>query len=233
MSSRTHIELSPASIATLRAPSLLLLPPKDSSSCRSPVSVFRTIATPLRPRRRKSSARQRKTPAACPKPANRTGILDNSVALLTLAERTLAQVAVPSATVVSASAHVRKSPGRTSSTESQRSVGSARWDSFVALGDSFTEGLADADPNGNRAVAADRPGPGKDEVRTFGGSPHSAPKARTHPQRPFGKPPRMSNPLRSPRPATSAGRGDRATIPRVPPQSRPYVRIMHGLIRTP
>ncbi|MGP4019471.1 SGNH/GDSL hydrolase family protein [Saccharopolyspora sp. 5N708] len=40
--------------------------------------------------------------------------------------------------------------------ESQRNVGTARWDSFVALGDSFTEGLADADPNGGFRGWADR-----------------------------------------------------------------------------
>ncbi|MCI2422791.1 SGNH/GDSL hydrolase family protein [Saccharopolyspora sp. K220] len=40
--------------------------------------------------------------------------------------------------------------------ESQRSVGSTRWDSFVAMGDSFTEGLADADPNGGFRGWADR-----------------------------------------------------------------------------
>jgi lysophospholipase L1-like esterase len=40
--------------------------------------------------------------------------------------------------------------------ESQRSVGSARWDSFVALGDSFTEGLADADGDGGFRGWADR-----------------------------------------------------------------------------
>ncbi|MGW3472684.1 SGNH/GDSL hydrolase family protein [Saccharopolyspora sp. NPDC000995] len=40
--------------------------------------------------------------------------------------------------------------------ESQRSVGSSRWDSFVALGDSFTEGLADTDPAGGFRGWADR-----------------------------------------------------------------------------
>ncbi|MGW1677571.1 SGNH/GDSL hydrolase family protein [Saccharopolyspora sp. NPDC002376] len=38
----------------------------------------------------------------------------------------------------------------------QRSAGSARWDSFVALGDSFTEGLDDARPNGAFRGWADR-----------------------------------------------------------------------------
>lgn len=38
----------------------------------------------------------------------------------------------------------------------QRSVGSASWDSFVALGDSFTEGLADAGPDGSFRGWADR-----------------------------------------------------------------------------
>src|SRR5690606_6592895 len=37
---RAHSGLSPASMPTSRAPSLLLLPPKDSSSCASPVLVF-------------------------------------------------------------------------------------------------------------------------------------------------------------------------------------------------
>ncbi|MGW5648136.1 SGNH/GDSL hydrolase family protein [Saccharopolyspora sp. NPDC003752] len=40
--------------------------------------------------------------------------------------------------------------------ESQRNADSARWGSFVALGDSFTEGLADADPNGSFRGWADR-----------------------------------------------------------------------------
>ncbi|MER7015801.1 SGNH/GDSL hydrolase family protein [Saccharopolyspora sp. NPDC000359] len=39
---------------------------------------------------------------------------------------------------------------------SQRSADSARWDSFVALGDSFTEGLADAGPGGTFRGWADR-----------------------------------------------------------------------------
>ncbi|QIZ35635.1 SGNH/GDSL hydrolase family protein [Saccharopolyspora sp. ASAGF58] len=40
--------------------------------------------------------------------------------------------------------------------ESQRSVGSARWDSFVAVGDSLTEGIGDADPAGGYRGWADR-----------------------------------------------------------------------------